>query len=133
MRMAQYGAAHSTKQQAYAQCREGRNLLYIAPRRTFATHCKLSATASGYVIKPGTSRLSLFTSTLAPLGSPSGDQWLAVDKLQHVVFCFAVTLTAYFFIRRWAAQYPYGLTAAVCCGVLVGALKEVGDQYGVSE
>ncbi|CAM8917069.1 unnamed protein product [Rhodiola kirilowii] len=62
-----------------------------------------------------------------------GDDWLAVDKLYHVVFGFVLVLlvsvpamrSRYSFLRRYAIQL--GCMASM----LAGAAKEAADEIGI--
>lgn len=62
----------------------------------------------------------------------NGDDWVAVDKVYHILFCFALTLifsalanrTRYPFLRR------YSVWVASILSLAAGAAKEVADEIG---
>ena len=62
----------------------------------------------------------------------NGDDWLVVDKVYHILFCFSLTLlfstlanrTRYRFLRR------YSLWVASISSLAAGAAKEVADEIG---
>ncbi|KAL6972884.1 hypothetical protein U1Q18_027060 [Sarracenia purpurea var. burkii] len=62
----------------------------------------------------------------------NGDEWMAPDKLQHVLFCFVITIivsllasrTRYSFLRRRSAWF--GSIASL----VTGAAKEIADELG---
>lgn len=62
----------------------------------------------------------------------SGDDWLAADKLYHIVFCFFVSIiasllasqTRYAFVRR------YSIWVGSVVSSLAGAAKEFADELG---
>ena len=61
-----------------------------------------------------------------------GDEWLARDKLEHVLFCFSITIifsllasrTRYSFLRRRSIWFGSVVSLAA------GAAKEVADEIG---
>ncbi|RZC46741.1 hypothetical protein C5167_039689 [Papaver somniferum] len=66
----------------------------------------------------------------------SGDDWLALDKLYHVLFCFFIsilvsttvaitTTTRYPFLRRWS------IWIGSLVSMSAGAAKEFGDEIGL--
>ncbi|CAA7408103.1 unnamed protein product [Spirodela intermedia] len=65
----------------------------------------------------------------------NGDEWLAPDKLQHVVACLLITAcvsgvlsrSRYRFLRRWST--PLGCGTALVAGIA----KEAGDELGFWE
>ncbi|KAK9280885.1 hypothetical protein L1049_003776 [Liquidambar formosana] len=62
----------------------------------------------------------------------NNDDWLALDKLYHVLFCFTLTLlfstvaarTRYAFIRR------HSIRVGAIASLLAGAAKEAADEVG---
>ncbi|WOK92130.1 hypothetical protein Cni_G00821 [Canna indica] len=62
-----------------------------------------------------------------------GDEWLAADKLEHLLACFSITLlvaalsgrSRHAFLRRRSAALG-SLTA-----LAAGTAKEVGDEIGI--
>ncbi|KAL7222413.1 hypothetical protein ACSBR1_024164 [Camellia fascicularis] len=62
----------------------------------------------------------------------NGDEWLAPDKLQHILFCFSITiifsllasLTRYSFLRRRTIWFGSIVSLSA------GAAKEVADELG---
>jgi len=68
-------------------------------------------------------------STLAAQGWD--DPWLAVDKLQHFAFCFAVTAAAYWVAAKSASLRRHRLAAGCFAGVAAGLVKELGDVLKV--
>ncbi|KAL4424673.1 hypothetical protein ABPG77_004480 [Micractinium sp. CCAP 211/92] len=61
--------------------------------------------------------------TLIPLEDP----WLAPDKAQHFVFCFACTAVSYLLARRSSSLRRHRLVIGAAVGVAAGLIKEVGD------
>ncbi|KAK4350218.1 hypothetical protein RND71_029531 [Anisodus tanguticus] len=61
-----------------------------------------------------------------------GDDWIAPDKLYHVLFCFFIAITTSFLAER--ARYPFIRRSSICVGSIVslaaGAAKEVADEFG---
>ncbi|KAJ4959231.1 hypothetical protein NE237_026342 [Protea cynaroides] len=63
----------------------------------------------------------------------NGDDWLALDKLYHVLFCFFISIsvaalanrTRYPFLRRWSIWLGSLVSLAA------GAAKEAGDEIGL--
>ncbi|KAF8400542.1 hypothetical protein HHK36_013841 [Tetracentron sinense] len=63
----------------------------------------------------------------------TGDDWFALDKLYHVLFCFSIaiffaflaTRTRYPFLRRWSIWFGSLVSLAA------GAAKEAGDEIGL--
>ncbi|KAI3959738.1 hypothetical protein MKW98_018838 [Papaver atlanticum] len=66
----------------------------------------------------------------------SGDDWLALDKLYHVLFCFFISIlvsttiaitatTRYPFLRRW------NIWIGSLVSMSAGAAKEAGDEIGL--
>ncbi|KAF5205167.1 transmembrane protein [Thalictrum thalictroides] len=61
------------------------------------------------------------------------DDWLALDKLEHVLFCFFISIfittllnqTRYSFLRRWSNWF--GSIVSISAGVA----KEIGDEIGL--
>ncbi|OVA03172.1 hypothetical protein BVC80_7201g3 [Macleaya cordata] len=61
------------------------------------------------------------------------DDWLALDKLYHVLFCFFISIfvsalanrTRYPFLRRWSIWLGSLVSMAA------GAAKEAGDEIGL--
>lgn len=60
------------------------------------------------------------------------DPWLALDKLQHFIFCAAVTAAGYVAARGAERLRRHRLALGCGAGVAAGLLKEVGDVVGVS-
>eukprot|EP00898_Chlorokybus_atmophyticus_P002363 jgi/Chlat1/3127/Chrsp21S03355 len=65
-----------------------------------------------------------------------GDDWLALDKAEHVAFCFFCTIAGYFIARiaccgSRACQHRWRLIFGTAVGSLVGLLKEAGDYWGL--
>ncbi|XP_068651886.1 uncharacterized protein [Aristolochia californica] len=62
-----------------------------------------------------------------------GDEWFALDKLYHILFCFFISVSAaalsnqsrYPFLRRWSIWIGNLISLAA------GAAKEVGDEIGL--
>lgn len=59
------------------------------------------------------------------------DPWLALDKLQHFLFCFAVTAAGYLAARARERLRRHRLPLGCAAGVVAGILKEVGDVLGL--
>lgn len=61
-----------------------------------------------------------------------GDDWLAPDKLYHVLFCFFIAIVSSFLAER--ARYPFIRRRSIWVGSIVslaaGAAKEVADELG---
>ncbi|MCL7040096.1 hypothetical protein MKW94_000819 [Papaver nudicaule] len=63
----------------------------------------------------------------------SGDDWFALDKLYHVLFCFFISIfvsttlaiTRYPFLRRWS------IWIGSLVSMSAGAAKEAGDEIGL--
>ncbi|KAK9130444.1 hypothetical protein Sjap_010931 [Stephania japonica] len=61
------------------------------------------------------------------------DEWLALDKLEHVLFCFIVSifvaslasLTRFSLLRRWS------IWIGSLASIAAGAAKEAGDEIGL--
>lgn len=58
------------------------------------------------------------------------DPWLAPDKLQHFLFCAAVTAAGYLAARAHERLRRHRLTLGCAAGVAAGVLKEAGDILG---
>ncbi|EPS59188.1 hypothetical protein M569_15626, partial [Genlisea aurea] len=62
-----------------------------------------------------------------------GDDWFAVDKLYHFLFCFAVA--AFFSGLASRSRHPFVRRRRVWVGSVVslaaGVGKEFGDEFGV--
>ncbi|KAK4590125.1 hypothetical protein RGQ29_020610 [Quercus rubra] len=60
------------------------------------------------------------------------DPWLAPDKLQHLLFCFSLTLLFSFLATR--TRYPFLRRHSIRVGsilsLLAGAAKEAADHLG---
>lgn len=67
------------------------------------------------------------------LAPQSNDEWLAWDKVEHLVLCALVTCLVYWFCKRSQKNVSHPLLAAVFAGIAVGVVKEIGDylQVGV--
>lgn len=65
------------------------------------------------------------------ISPPSADPWLAVDKLQHFLFCAAVASLAYLAARAHPSTAPWRLAVGAGAAFLTGATKEVGDATGL--
>jgi VanZ family protein len=64
---------------------------------------------------------------MLPVGED--DPWLAVDKLEHVLFCAFVSGGAYvaaLYLRKRRWRIIFGAFAGLCAGLL----KELGDELG---
>nr|XP_009804422.1 PREDICTED: uncharacterized protein LOC104249646 [Nicotiana sylvestris] len=61
-----------------------------------------------------------------------GDDWIARDKLYHVLFCFFIAIITSFLAER--ARYPFIRRRSIWVGSIVslaaGAAKEVADELG---
>jgi hypothetical protein len=62
----------------------------------------------------------------------TADNWLALDKLEHVVFCAVVVAVSHYGLKRWCPSYPFAVLASFLVGLLAGCIKEFGDFLGVS-
>ncbi|XP_073151626.1 uncharacterized protein [Henckelia pumila] len=62
----------------------------------------------------------------------SGDDWLAADKLYHVLFCFFISITSALLAAR--TRYPFLRRRSIWVGCVVssvaGAAKEFADELG---
>lgn len=62
----------------------------------------------------------------------NGDDWLAIDKLQHVLFCFFISIT--FSLLASRTRYPFLRRRSIWIGSIVsfaaGAAKEFADELG---
>ncbi|KAK9098290.1 hypothetical protein Syun_025335 [Stephania yunnanensis] len=62
----------------------------------------------------------------------NGDEWLALDKLEHVLFCFFISifvssiayLSPFSLLRRWS------IWIGSLASIAAGAAKEAGDEIG---
>lgn len=62
----------------------------------------------------------------------NGDDWIAVDKVYHIIFCLVLTLlfsalahrTRYRLLRRYSVWF------ASISSLAAGAVKEVADEIG---
>ncbi|XP_042483436.1 uncharacterized protein LOC122063800 [Macadamia integrifolia] len=65
----------------------------------------------------------------------NGDDWLAPDKLYHVLFCFFIAITVASLAYR--TRYPFLRRWSIWLGSLVslfaGVAKEAGDEIGIWE
>ena len=59
------------------------------------------------------------------------DHWIAVDKLQHLLFCLTVFLASYIACTRFAALNSKAHSFALGLSLLAGLGKEAGDSLGV--
>ncbi|XP_058067595.1 uncharacterized protein LOC131216965 [Magnolia sinica] len=63
----------------------------------------------------------------------NGDDWLALDKLYHILFCFFISfsfsslcnLSRYSFVRRWS------ISLGSLASLAAGAAKEAADEVGL--
>ena len=62
---------------------------------------------------------------------PSADPWLAVDKLQHFLFCVVVAALAYLAARAHPSTAPWRLAVGAGAAFVAGAAKEAGDAAGL--
>eukprot|EP01018_Ginkgo_biloba_P034150 Gb_28023 [translate_table: standard] len=64
-----------------------------------------------------------------------GDDWIAMDKLQHFVVCFfIVIITAYAIRRRLSPSkrlHKWATWVGCIFSLMAGAVKELGDEMGV--
>ncbi|KAK2982856.1 hypothetical protein RJ640_021346 [Escallonia rubra] len=62
----------------------------------------------------------------------TGDDWLAADKLQHVLFCFSIAVI--FSLLATRARYQFLRRRSILVGSLIslsaGAAKESADELG---
>ncbi|KAG8388240.1 hypothetical protein BUALT_Bualt02G0105200 [Buddleja alternifolia] len=62
----------------------------------------------------------------------NGDDWLAVDKTQHVLFCFFISIIASLLASR--TRYPFIRRRRIWFGSILsfsaGAAKEFADELG---
>ncbi|XP_057787855.1 uncharacterized protein LOC131005073 [Salvia miltiorrhiza] len=62
----------------------------------------------------------------------NGDDWLAADKLYHVLFCFFISVVSSLLAAR--TRYPFLRRRSIWIGSLVsfaaGAAKEFADEFG---
>ncbi|KAK4410645.1 hypothetical protein Sango_0137500 [Sesamum angolense] len=62
----------------------------------------------------------------------NGDDWLAVDKLYHVLFCFFIAVVSSLLAAR--TRYPFIRRRSIWVGSVVsvaaGAAKEFADELG---
>lgn len=62
----------------------------------------------------------------------NGDDWLAVDKLYHILFCFWISVVSSLVAAR--TRYPFLRRRSIWIGSLVsfaaGAAKEFADEFG---
>lgn len=62
----------------------------------------------------------------------NGDDWLAADKLYHVIFCFLISVISSLLAAR--TRYPFLRRRSIWIGSLVslaaGAAKEFADEFG---
>lgn len=62
----------------------------------------------------------------------NADPWLAVDKLEHFVFCATIVAAAYFASLRFLARSrAVSLSAAILLSVAAAGAKELGDYLEV--
>ncbi|XP_059303540.1 uncharacterized protein LOC132055633 [Lycium ferocissimum] len=61
-----------------------------------------------------------------------GDDWIAPDKLYHILFCFFIAIITTLVAER--ARYPFVRRRSILIGSIVslaaGAAKEVADELG---
>uniref|UniRef100_A0A5B7B0N7 Transmembrane protein n=1 Tax=Davidia involucrata TaxID=16924 RepID=A0A5B7B0N7_DAVIN len=62
----------------------------------------------------------------------NGDDWLAPDKLYHVLFCFFITVI--FSLLATRTRYPFLRRRSIWVGSIAslaaGAAKEAADEFG---
>ncbi|KAH6755177.1 transmembrane protein [Perilla frutescens var. hirtella] len=62
----------------------------------------------------------------------NGDDWLAADKLYHVLFCFSISIVSSLLAAR--TRYPFIRRRSIWIGSLIsfaaGAAKEFADELG---
>lgn len=78
--------------------------------------------------RPSAARRAATLGTALP--GPPDDPRLAPDKLQHFVFCAAVTAVGYLAARTHEQLRRHRLALGCAAGVVAGVLKEVGDVLG---
>ncbi|XP_047939421.1 uncharacterized protein LOC125186971 [Salvia hispanica] len=65
----------------------------------------------------------------------NGDDWLAADKLYHVLFCFFISVVCSLLAAR--TRYPFLRRRSIWIGSLLsfaaGAAKEFADELGYFE
>lgn len=66
-------------------------------------------------------------------GQVGEDNWFAIDKLQHLVACAAISGIFYLICKRNPAYARYRFHIAFLSGVLAGAAKEFGDALKVCD
>lgn len=63
------------------------------------------------------------------------DDWIAVDKLQHLAMCFFIVILSAYTIRLFLSpsRLLYRWATAVGCilSLTIGAAKELGDEMGI--
>ncbi|XP_055825407.1 uncharacterized protein LOC129893969 [Solanum dulcamara] len=61
-----------------------------------------------------------------------GDDWIAPDKIYHILFCFFIAIISSFLAER--TRYPFIRRRSIWVGSIVslaaGAAKEVADELG---
>jgi hypothetical protein len=62
---------------------------------------------------------------------PPPDAWLAIDKLQHFLFCAAVAAAAYLGARASPTLAAHRLLLGAAAAFAAGAAKEAGDALGL--
>ncbi|KAL3618370.1 hypothetical protein CASFOL_038691 [Castilleja foliolosa] len=62
----------------------------------------------------------------------NGDGWLAIDKLQHILFCFFISII--FSLLASLTRYPFIRRRSIWVGSILsfsaGAAKEFADELG---
>ncbi|XP_059642073.1 uncharacterized protein LOC132284029 [Cornus florida] len=62
----------------------------------------------------------------------NGDNWLAPDKLYHILFCFSITIIVSLLATR--TRYPFLRRRSIWVGSIAslaaGAAKEAADEFG---
>ncbi|XP_043702826.1 uncharacterized protein LOC122652988 [Telopea speciosissima] len=63
------------------------------------------------------------------------DDWLALDKLYHVLFCFfiAITVSALAYQTRYPFIHRWSIWLGSLVSLAAGVAKEAGDEIGLWE
>ncbi|KAK9100288.1 hypothetical protein Scep_023718 [Stephania cephalantha] len=63
----------------------------------------------------------------------NGDEWLALDKLEHVLFCFFISIfvSSIAYLSRFSLLRRWSIWIGSLASIAAGAAKEAGDEIGL--
>ncbi|KAL5698878.1 hypothetical protein ACHQM5_029857 [Ranunculus cassubicifolius] len=61
------------------------------------------------------------------------DEWLAIDKLEHILFCFTISIFISTLLNqsRYSFLRKHSISIGSLISIAAGAAKEIGDEIGL--